>query len=137
MAGRIFGVAIAVVVVVAMLYVIYRWMNVSFFNGFLVAVGTFLSVDLLLVHWVMELHRITSGPEAVWIEVILFGIGVVFVTLGLRRELFAPAGDRGLAETHSSRRADDSGPVGCGRLMGGQRGAVLADTGRLARRGDR
>ena len=101
MAGRIIGVAIAVVVVVAMLVVIYRWMNVSFFNGFLVAVGTFLSVDLLLVHWVMELHRITSGPEAVWLEVILFAVGVVFVTVGLRRELATPVAHRGMAETHS------------------------------------
>ena len=87
MAGRIGGVAIAVAILAMTLFVVYRWLAVSFFNGFMVAIGVFLSFDLLLVHWITELHRITSGSEAVWIEIVLFVAGVVFVYVGLRREL--------------------------------------------------
>lgn len=87
MAGRIGGVALAVVIVVATLVVANRLYSVSFFNGFLVAIGIFLSFDLFLVHWMLELHRITSGPEAVWLEIPLFVTGLVFVSIGLRREI--------------------------------------------------
>lgn len=80
---------VAVAVLVVFLYLVNRYMNVSFFNGFLVAIGVFLSFDLLLVHWLMELHRVTSGPEATWIEVVLFLFGLGFVYVGYTREVSA------------------------------------------------
>ena len=86
MAGRIGGVALAVVIVLATVVLAYRLYSVSFFNGFVVAVGLFISIDLLLVHWMMEIHRITAGEEAIWLEIPLFVSGLAFVVVGLRRE---------------------------------------------------
>jgi len=58
----------------------------SFFHGFLVAVGVFLSLDIVVVHWIFGLHRVTAGPEANVIEPILVAAGIGFVIYGLRRE---------------------------------------------------
>jgi uncharacterized membrane protein len=55
-------------------------------NGFLVAIGTFLSFDMILFHWVFQLHRLTSGPEANVLEPFFVLLGVVFIVIGLRRE---------------------------------------------------
>ena len=94
MAGRVAGVLLAVLVLLATLYLANRWYSVSFFNGFLVAVGIFLSFDLFLVHWMMELHRITSGEEAIWLEIPLFVAGVIFIVIGVGRERQVQALDR-------------------------------------------
>jgi hypothetical protein len=86
MQGRIGGIALAVAVLLGTIWLVHRRYSVSFVNGFLVAVAVFLTFDLLLVHWVMELHRVTSGPEALWVELVLFAAGLLFLVLGLRRE---------------------------------------------------
>lgn len=86
MGGRIGGVALLVALVLGTVYLANRFYSVSFFNGFLVAIGLFATVDLIVVHWLMELHRITSGEEATWIEVVLAVVGIVFIALGLRGE---------------------------------------------------
>ena len=96
--GRIAGVFLAVLVLLVTLYFANRWYSVSFFNGFLVAVGIFLSFDLFLVHWMMELHRVTSGDEAIWLEIPLFVAGLTFIVVGVRRERQLEALDR----THTS-----------------------------------
>ncbi|MEX1287611.1 MAG: DUF2243 domain-containing protein [Acidimicrobiia bacterium] len=86
MAGRIGGVGLAVAILLGTIWLAHRQYSVSFVNGFLVAVGIFLTFDLFLVHWVLELHRVTSGPEALWIEITLFTAGLLFAYVGLRRE---------------------------------------------------
>ena len=63
MAGRLAVIGLGVVSLVFFLMAAARRSR-AFFNGFLVAVGTFLSFDMILFHWVFQLHRITSGPAA-------------------------------------------------------------------------
>ena len=63
MAGRLGVILLGVVFLVWFLSLSMRF-GPSFFRGFLVAVGAFLSFDMILFHWVFRLHRITSGPEA-------------------------------------------------------------------------
>ncbi len=41
---------------------------------------------MLLFHWVFQLHRLTSGPEANVLEPFFVLLGVVFIVIGLRRE---------------------------------------------------
>lgn len=48
--------------------------------------GVFLSIDIVVVHRIFRLHRVTAGPEANAIEPILVAAGVAFVIYGLRRE---------------------------------------------------
>ncbi len=85
MAGRIGVILLAVVFLVVFLALAKRKGD-AFFRGFLVAVGTFLTVDMILLHWVFRLHRLTSGPEADVIEPIFVLLGVAFIAYGLRRD---------------------------------------------------
>ncbi len=86
MAGRIAVVLLAVAILILTSY----WRSASArprsFTGFLVAVGIFLSIDIVVVHWIFRLHRVTAGPEANVIEPILVAAGLGFVIYGLRRE---------------------------------------------------
>lgn len=97
MVGRVSGAVLIAVLVLGSVWLANRTMDVSFANGYMVAVGVFASFDLLVVHWLMELHRITEGPEAIWIEVLLFLTGVAFVVGGLRREFRARRGSDAVA----------------------------------------
>ncbi|WP_078544495.1 hypothetical protein [Litchfieldia alkalitelluris] len=63
-----------------------RIFNPSFFNGFTVATGLFLSFDIVVFHWIFQLHRITNGPEANWLEPILVVAGSILVWQGVRQE---------------------------------------------------
>jgi len=83
MAGRI-GVILLAVVSLLIFLALARRRGDSFFRGFLVAVGTFLSFDMILLHWVFRLHRLTSGPEADVIEPLFTLLGVAFIVYGLR-----------------------------------------------------
>jgi hypothetical protein len=75
-----------VAILIGTLVLARRFGSSSFFHGFLVAVGVFLSLDIVVVHWIFRLHRVTAGPEANVIEPILVAFGVGFVIYGLRRE---------------------------------------------------
>jgi hypothetical protein len=79
---RIGAVLTGVIILIVLLLIIYRRYDTSFFHGFLAAIGLFLTVDNILFHWVFQLHRITSGPEANVLEPIfvLFGIVLVYYT---------------------------------------------------------
>ncbi len=86
MAGRVAVVLLAVAILILTLVLAKRLCSSSFFHGFLVAVGVFLSIDIVVVHWIFRLHRVTAGPEANVIEPILVAAGLGFVIYGLRRE---------------------------------------------------
>jgi hypothetical protein len=83
---RVLAVQVGALILLPMLALMRRWFARSFFHGFLVAVGTFLSFDIVLFHWVFKLHRITSGQEANVIEPLLVALGIGFVAYGVRRE---------------------------------------------------
>ena len=87
MTGRVGAVLLVTALLFGAIYLAHRLYSASFVNGFLVATGLFLTLDLVLVHWVFELHRITSGSEAIWLEVVFVLAGFVFITIGLRREI--------------------------------------------------
>jgi hypothetical protein len=86
MAERIGGVLIGCAILVAALAGSWRWFSRSFYHGFMVCAGMFLSIDIILLHWVFRLHRITSGPEADVLEPILVLIGIGFVAYGIAKE---------------------------------------------------
>jgi hypothetical protein len=83
MAGRIGVILLACVFLIIFLALAKRRGD-AFFRGFVVAIGTFLSFDMVLMHWVFRLHRLTSGPEADVIEPVFTILGVVFIVYGLR-----------------------------------------------------
>lgn len=85
-AERIGAVLFGIVVLLILMAVFRKFFSRSFFNGFTVATGLFLSFDIVVFHWIFQLHRITNGPEANWLEPILVVAGIVFVTYGVKLE---------------------------------------------------
>lgn len=83
MGGRLGVIGFAVASLIFFL-VLARRRGDSFYRGFVVAIGTFLSFDMILLHWVFRLHRLTSGPEADVIEPLFVVLGVAFIVYGLR-----------------------------------------------------
>jgi uncharacterized membrane protein len=86
MTGRIAVVAFGAAVLIGCLAASSRFFSRSFFHGFMVSSGIFLSFDIVVFHWLFRLHRITSGPEANAIEPILVLMGIGFVVYGLTHE---------------------------------------------------
>jgi hypothetical protein len=82
MGERIAAVFYGIAILIIILLFIYKRYNSSFFHGFLAAIGLFLTVDNILFHWVFQLHRVTSGPEANVLEPLFVaaGIGLVYYT---------------------------------------------------------
>lgn len=85
-AQRVGVVILGVLALVALMTVSRRIFGTSFAHGFTVASGLFLSVDIVAFHWIFQLHRITSGPEATWLEPILAALGAGMAWLGVMRE---------------------------------------------------
>jgi uncharacterized membrane protein len=83
---RIGAVLCGITVLLILMAVFHKFFSRSFFNGFTVAVGLFLSFDIVVFHWIFQLHRITNGPEANWLEPVLVVIGIIFVTYGVKKE---------------------------------------------------
>jgi len=98
MGGRIGVIMLGVVALVGFLSLSMRF-GPSFFRGFLVAVGTFLSFDMILFHWVFQLHRLTIGPESDIIEPAFMLLGLAFIIYGIRAE-------------RASRRTTQAGSLG-------------------------
>ncbi|WP_248929712.1 DUF2243 domain-containing protein [Paenibacillus hamazuiensis] len=83
---RISAVFFGIAVLGLFMIVIRKWFNRSFYNGFIVAAGLFLSFDIVTFHWIFQLHRITSGPEANVLEPLFVLGGLIFVVWGVRSE---------------------------------------------------
>ncbi|MDQ0253432.1 hypothetical protein J2S74_000804 [Evansella vedderi] len=58
----------------------------SFFHGVLAAAGFFASFDIVVIHWIFQLHRLTAGPEANVIEPILVVVGIILFIYAIKRE---------------------------------------------------
>jgi hypothetical protein len=82
MGERIGAVGLGVIILLFILLFIYKRYHSSFFHGFIAAIGLFLTVDNILFHWVFQLHRVTSGPEANVLEplFVIAGVGLVYYT---------------------------------------------------------
>jgi uncharacterized membrane protein len=85
-AERIGAVGVGIIVLLLLIVLFYRLFPKSFFHGFIVATGLFLSFDIVVFHWIFQLHRITSGPEANWLEPIFVVTGTLFVIYGIKKE---------------------------------------------------
>jgi hypothetical protein len=83
---RIGAVGVGVIVLLLLIVLFYRFFSKSFFHGFIVATGLFLSFDIVVFHWIFQLHRITSGPEANWLEPIFVVTGTILVIYGIKKE---------------------------------------------------
>ena len=83
---RVLVVQLGAGIMLLMLVLVRRWFARAFFHGFLVAVGTFFSFDIVVFHWVFQLHRLTAGREANLFEPLLVALGIGFVAYGLRGE---------------------------------------------------
>lgn len=83
---RIGAVLCGITVLLILMVVFHKFFSRSFFNGFTVATGLFLSFDIVVFHWIFQLHRITNGPEANWLEPMFVAVGIIFVTYGVKKE---------------------------------------------------
>ena len=86
MAGRLGAIALAVGIMVAGMVGSRIWFPRPFFHGYLVATGLFLSFDIIMLHWIFQLHRLSSGPEANVLEPIFVLLGIGFLIYGVRSE---------------------------------------------------
>jgi hypothetical protein len=83
---RIGAVFFGVLVLGVLMVIFRRLFSAAFFNGFTAATGLFLSFDIAVFHWIFQLHRITNGPEANWLEPLFVIGGSFLVWYGVRRE---------------------------------------------------
>ncbi|MFD0049674.1 DUF2243 domain-containing protein [Actinomycetes bacterium NPDC127524] len=86
MGGRLGAVGTGIVILIILAIFIERVFSRSFFHGFLVSTGLFLSFDIVVFHWLFGLHRITNGPEANWLEPIFVVCGTITMFFGIRKE---------------------------------------------------
>ncbi|WP_419880926.1 DUF2243 domain-containing protein [Peribacillus sp. B-H-3] len=86
MGGRLGAVGTGIVILIILAIFIERVFSRSFFHGFLVSTGLFLSFDIVVFHWLFGLHRITNGPEANWLDPIFVVCGTITIFYGIRRE---------------------------------------------------
>ncbi|HLO11416.1 MAG TPA: DUF2243 domain-containing protein [Pseudoneobacillus sp.] len=85
-AQRIGAVGTGLVILLVLMFIFKKMFSASFFNGFLVATGLFLSFDIVVFHWIFKLHRITSGPEANWLEPLFVVFGTILLIYGVKKE---------------------------------------------------
>lgn len=83
---RVAVVAVGGAILLLSLVAVRRMFSRSFFHGFLVSTGVFLSFDIVVFHWLFRLHRITEGDEANVIEPLFVALGVSLIALGFLQE---------------------------------------------------
>jgi uncharacterized membrane protein len=83
---RIGAVGSGLIILLTLMILFKKFFSTSFFNGFIVATGLFLSFDIVVFHWFFQLHRITSGPEANWLEPLFVVFGTLLLIYGVKKE---------------------------------------------------
>jgi uncharacterized membrane protein len=58
-------------------------------NGALMVLGALAIIDNIVVHWVLELHRVYEGEWTFQMEFVLVALGAVLLVIGLWREVRA------------------------------------------------
>jgi hypothetical protein len=84
LAKKLGAVGLGFIVLVVLMAFFYRYFHNQFIFGFLTATGVFFSVDIVLFHWIFQLHRITDGIEANFIEPVLVLVGIIFTFIGIK-----------------------------------------------------
>ncbi|WP_096200605.1 hypothetical protein [Bacillus sp. FJAT-45350] len=67
-------------------YFCRKFFPLSFFHGVIVASGFFASFDIVVIHWIFQLHRLTYGPEVYILEPLLVIIGILMFLYGIKKE---------------------------------------------------
>ncbi|HVL37646.1 MAG TPA: hypothetical protein VM489_18400 [Burkholderiales bacterium] len=63
-------------------------MSGSLLNGALIAMGALGIFDTVLVHWILQWHRLIEGsPYNLQMEIGVIAVSAVLLAVGLRREL--------------------------------------------------
>ncbi|SDO19266.1 hypothetical protein [Alkalicoccus daliensis] len=83
---RLWALFFVLVMTLAFYYITLRFFPPSFFHGVIFASGFFASFDVVVIHWVFQLHRLTDGPEANIIEPVLVVIGIIMMFYALKKE---------------------------------------------------
>jgi uncharacterized membrane protein len=83
---RISAVLTGLAILLFLMVIFKKLFSSSFFHGFIVAAGLFLSFDIVVFHWFFHLHRITSGPEANWLEPLFVILGIILLIYGVKKE---------------------------------------------------
>jgi uncharacterized membrane protein len=83
---RLGAVMSGLLILLIFMVIFKKLFSASFFHGFLVATGLFLSFDIVVFHWFFHLHRITSGPEANWLEPLFVIFGTFLLIYGIQKE---------------------------------------------------
>jgi uncharacterized membrane protein len=83
---RIGAVGSGLIILLILMILFNKLFSTSFFNGFIVATGLFLSFDIVVFHWFFQLHRITRGPEANWLEPLFVVFGTLLLIYGVKKE---------------------------------------------------
>jgi hypothetical protein len=83
---RIGAVGSGLVILLVLILIFKKVFSSSFFHGFIVATGLFLSFDIVVFHWFFQLHRITSGAEANWLEPLFVAFGTILLVYGVKKE---------------------------------------------------
>lgn len=84
--GRVSEVFVGVLLLMIFLFLCKKYFVAAFYHGFIVAVGLFLSFDIVVFHWILKLHRLTSGPEANFLEPIFVLFGCALLYYGISKE---------------------------------------------------
>jgi hypothetical protein len=84
--GRIAVLAVAVAVLVGFFLWSRRGLSLSFFRGVLAGSGLILSFDIVWIHWLFGLHRITNSPEDLVLEPLFVLTGLAFMWFGISQE---------------------------------------------------
>ncbi|WP_078593372.1 hypothetical protein [Evansella clarkii] len=86
MAGRLGALFFVLIVTLLVYYISYKFFPPSFFHGVIFASGFFASFDIIVIHWVFQLHRLTYGPEVVVLEPLLVIAGIAMIIFSVKRE---------------------------------------------------
>lgn len=83
---RLWALFFVLLVTLLVFYICMKVFPPSFFHGVIFASGFFASFDIIVIHWIFQLHRLTEGPEANVLEPILVVMGIGMIIFAILRE---------------------------------------------------
>ncbi|WP_096186116.1 hypothetical protein [Evansella halocellulosilytica] len=83
---RLSALLFTLILTILFYYLCRKFFSNSFFHGVLFSSGFFASFDIIVVHWIFQLHRLTHGPEANILEPFLVVVGITMMIYAITRE---------------------------------------------------